>query len=156
MNIHITGFPDLVQIPVTLDGDVPDADINQGDPVAIVSGFAVGVVDFPWTTDLATTQAAFKAAFAGMSSGRSRAGTTDVRDLYVPVRQDGVDEVDVDSAAYEFGDYIGPRKNASANHMDPVFAAVANVGLATHVVAETTDGAVTKLKARIINTFPKK
>ena len=44
-----------------------DKEIQVGDLVALSSGSAISALDFPWDTDLATTQENFAEAFLGCS-----------------------------------------------------------------------------------------
>lgn len=158
MHKHATGFPDVINVPVVLDNeDLPDADIADGDLLFDDgNGFASPVTEFTWDTNLATTQAAFVAAFLGVSSGRSRLGSEDARDLVVPVRMDGNDQVDCVSAAHQIGDLLGPYHNVGNDGIINTLATVATRALATHICMETTDGAVTTVRARIINSVPKR
>jgi hypothetical protein len=46
---------------------------HVGDLVALSSGSAISALDFPWDTNLATTQTAFASAFLGVSGQLKRA-----------------------------------------------------------------------------------
>lgn len=113
-HIHRTGPVDQITVPVALTSSVPTRNIAIGDLVAMVSGFAVPAQNFTWTTDEATTQTNFAAAFIGMSNSRSRASTTDTRDLEIGVSMGGEYEMDAVSATYNVGDYVGCNSAASA------------------------------------------
>jgi hypothetical protein len=149
------GPVDLVYAPVTLTGAVPTNTIVSGDLVALVSNKAVPVTAFTWTTDLATTQTAFAVAFLGMSTGRSRAATTDPRDLELPVQMDGTIEMDCSSASYTIGQYVGPIK-ASGNALLNTVAGVATKALAVGVVVKDSGASATKVMVRLLNTPVKK
>lgn len=145
---HIGAFPDMSQVPVKLTSTIPTNTISPGDLVAQVSGYALKASDWTWDTNLATTQAAFALAFIGLSAGRSRAASTDARDLNIPVLKDGDELCDVTSGNYTFGQYLGPAKD-TGNNLKNTLVGVATKSLATHMSLETVTG-VTSLKCRII------
>lgn len=154
--IHRTGPVDIQHVDVALTSTVPTNDINAGDAVAIVAGFAVPAKAFTWTTDLATTQANFVAAFFGMSEWRSRAATTDARDLRIAVNMDGTYEVDCTSATYVPGQLVGLAKDTGNNLLSSKVEAVANTknrAIGVVVVGGTT---VTSIQIRLINTAIKR
>lgn len=86
--------------------------IEAGDLLFLDSDDVKPASDFTWDTDLATTQAAFAAAFVGVAHQQSAAGDTD--DVSVDTSPLSVYEFDVNSATYEVGDTLGPDENSSA------------------------------------------
>lgn len=153
--IHRTGPVDIQHVDVKLTSTVPTNDINAGDAVAIVSGFAVPAKVFTWTTDLATTQTNFAAAFFGISEWRSRAATTDARDLRIAVNMDGTYEVDCTSATYVPGQLVGLAKDTGNNLLSSKVEAVASKALAIGVVV-VGGTTVTSIQIRLINTAIKR
>jgi hypothetical protein len=158
MNIHRYGGTLLAEGAVALTGAVPTNDIAKGDPLfylttSDVTALAPASV-FTWDTDLATTQAAFITKFAGMSDSRSRAATTDARDLRVSFNCDptAVYEFELAAAAnLEIGDYIGIAK-AAGNALTNKVVAVATRSLAIgQVVEDLTSG--TKIRAILVNAL---
>lgn len=150
---HRTGVVDLLVASVKLTGGVPTNTINVGDLVAMEANKAVPATAFTWTTDLATTRTNFAVAFLGVSSDRSRAGTTDTRDLEIGVDTDGNIEFDCASASYVIGDYLAPQK-AVGNALVQTVEKVAAKAQAIAVVVKDVTG--TKVLARPINTFQKR
>jgi hypothetical protein len=67
-----------------------------------------------WNTNLATTQADFKAAFVGVAMTASASGETDP----VQVAGAGVFEMDSPAATYEIGDSVGPDKDTGNALLD--------------------------------------
>ena len=147
-HIHRTGPVDQITVPVKLTGAVPTSTIQQGDLVAMVSGFAVPATVFPWTTDEATTQAAFAAVFVGMSNARSRVATTDARDLEIGVTMSGEIEMDSVSAVYNVGDYVGC--NSSASLLLQQVKGVATKARSIGIVVRKEVTATTRILVRLI------
>ncbi len=108
-NAHRGGVYTPLTLPVKVTGSVPTNAIASGDLIAIASGKAIPQVSWPYTTDEATTQTAFAAAFQGMSNSRSRASTTDPRDLTIEVNSQGYFDINVEAlgGGYALGDMIG-------------------------------------------------
>lgn len=152
--IHRTGPVDIQHFDVKLTSTVPTNDINSGDFVASVSDKVVPAAAFAWTTDLATTQTAFAVAFLGASESRSRAASTDSRDLRVAVNMDGTYEADCASATFTVGQFVGPAKAAGNALLSSTVIGVATRALAIGVVVEAGT-ALTKVKFRLINTLIK-
>ena len=73
--------------------------IRAGDLVFLDTDDVKPASDFPWTTDLATTQAAFAAAFLGVAHTSSAAGETE--DISVDFVPHSVYLLDVASGTYE-------------------------------------------------------
>lgn len=156
------GEVDLKQIDVLLSSSVPANTISVGDFVfATVSGskaFATQMTDFVWDTNLATTQAAAVLLLLGVASGRSRDAVSLVdhpEDTQVLVNMDGEFDFDCASATYNIGQYIGAKK-AAGNALLQTLEAVATKSLAFAVVTQNTVGAQTRVRARLINTPPKR
>lgn len=98
-----------------------DSDLKRG-PVASATVIAIGDLlwydtsddtlkpasDFTWTTDLATTQAGFSAAFAGVARSASAAGETD--NVTYDRSSRAVYEYDVASGTYNLDAILAPAK----------------------------------------------
>lgn len=153
--IHRTGPVDPQHFDVAVTGVVPTNTIEQGDAVAYVANKATPAGAFTWTTDLATTQTAFAVAFLGISESRSRAASTDTRDLRVMVNMDGTYEFDCTSATYTVGQFVGLAKAAGNTLLPSTVVGVASKALAIGVVVEAGT-TVTKVKVRLLNTLAKK
>jgi hypothetical protein len=103
--------------------------IEAGDLVYLDGDDVKPAASFTWTTDLATTQAAFAAQFAGVAHQSSASGQT--ADISVDVSPMSIYEFDVNSAAYEVGDVLAPDELLSAimsQQLESV--ASANLGIA--------------------------
>lgn len=85
--------------------------IAAGDLVWLDGDDAKPASDFPWTTDLATTQAAFAEKFLGVAHQQSAAGQTDP--ISVDVSPLSVYEFDAAAAPYEVGQPLGPDESGS-------------------------------------------
>lgn len=155
MNIHRTGPVEPITLPVKLTGAVPTNTIAAGDLLGMESNKAVPVTSFTWDTDLATTQTAFAAAFAGLAVGNSAAASTDLRQVNVPAVQDGDVEFDCASADYKIGEYIGPAK-AAGNALTNTMTKVASKTLAVAVVVKDSGASATRVTARLVNTTIKR
>lgn len=155
-NTHRTGPVDIVTVAVPLTSNVPTNTINIGSPVALVAGAPIPATVFTWTTDLATTQTNFAAAFFGMSESRSIAGSTDVRNQLVAINTDGTYEFDATAATdFAVGQFIGCSKAAGNNLLDTI-EVVATKARAIAVVVEDTPAGALKVRARLINTLFKR
>lgn len=90
-----------------------DADtiIHAGDLVYLDTDDAKPASDFPWDTNLATTQAAFAAKFLGVAHQQSPAGEN--APISIDVSPLSVYEFDTSSAAYEVGTPLGPDEQSS-------------------------------------------
>jgi len=153
--IHRTGPVDIQHFDVAVTSTVPTNTINPGDFVAYVSDKAVPASAFTWDTDLATTQAAFVTAFLGISESRSRASTTDTRDLRIAVNTDGVYEADCTSGNYTVGQFIGLAKASGNALLASQLVGVATRTLAVGVVL-VPGTSITRVKFRLLNTISKK
>lgn len=154
-NIHRTGPVLLQHFDVAVTSSKPTNTINPGDPCAFVSDKVIPAANFTWTTDLATTQTNFATAFLGISEGRSRAGTDDIRDLRLPVNMDGVYEMDCTAAAYNVGDYVGCAK-AAGNALTSIVEEVPTSARAIGRVVEAAASGSTRIKVALINTIAKR
>jgi hypothetical protein len=105
--------------------------IEAGDLVWLDGDDAKPASDFPWNTDLATTQADFAAMFLGVSHQQSQDGDTDP--ISVDLSPHSVYEFDVNTAAYELGDVLGPDEMSSTLMNQQLEAAVAGSGIARAV-----------------------
>lgn len=86
--------------------------IEAGDLVYLDVDDVKPASDYPWDTNLVTTQASFAAVFLGVAHQPSAAGDTE--SVSVDVSPLSVYEFDIQSATYELGDLLGPDENASA------------------------------------------
>ncbi|MEX0701174.1 MAG: hypothetical protein WD069_03685 [Planctomycetales bacterium] len=86
--------------------------IEAGDLVYLDANEVKPAADFPWDSDLATTQAAFAAAFLGVAHQPSAEG--DTADVSVDVSPLAVYEFDVDPGTFEVGDSLGPDESSEA------------------------------------------
>jgi len=154
-NVHRNGPVDRVYLDVAVTGVVPTNNIAIGDFVAVSSGRAIPATVFTWDTDLATTQTAFALAFLGVSWSRSRAATTDVRDVNIGVDTDGNIECDCTAAAYAVGAFVGLAKD-TGNNLKQAVVAVATKALAVGVVVKAAASGSTKVLIRLINTPTKR
>lgn len=145
------GPVDIEHFDVHVTSSVPTRAIASGDLLAAVSSKMIPASAFTWDTDLATTRAAFVAAFVGVSEGRSRIGSTDARDLRIPVNTNGTYEMDCTSASYTVGQLVGPKKdsgNALMNTLEGVSAVTQAIGRVVEA-----GSSVTRIKVRLLNTI---
>jgi hypothetical protein len=155
-NVHRTGPVDIITVAVPLTSNVPTNSIAMGTPVALVAGSPIPAVAFTWTTDLATTQTNFAAAFFGISESRSIAGSTDVRNNQVAINMDGTYEFDVTTGTdFAVGQFIGCSKGVGNNLIDTV-EVVPTKARAIAVVVEDTAAGALKVRARLVNTLFKR
>lgn len=158
--------PVVVEVDTTLaDGyNQADYDIAQGDLVSKddTNGY-VNPVNFPWDSNLTTTQTAFAAALVGVSADRVRAGHPasfhdDTDETKPLINQDGTYNVHVENDTYAVGDFIGPSANGGGDGLINQCEAVASKALACFVVQEdkTTTSSDPYVQARLINTAVKR
>lgn len=124
--------------------------IEAGDLVWLDENEVKPTADFPWDSDLATTQAAFAAAFLGVAHQPSPAG--DARDISVDVSPFAVYEFDVEPASYEVGDALGPDV-ASESLMNQQLAAVESGTCAIARAVEYRAGTSTTLRVSFASAF---
>ena len=116
-----------------------DVEIKSGDLVSLSSGSAISALDFPWDTDLATTQASFAVNFLGISGQLKRDNIAIVYGNSVAnqIRIDcaGIYEGTYVGGALLVGDFVGPT--SVANVLQPQsLVKVANVDHAVGRVVE--------------------
>ena len=120
-----------------------DKAISVGDLVALSSGSAISALDFPWDTDLATTQENFAGAFLGVSGQLKR---DDIALVYgnsvanqIRVDCSGIYEGTYTGSALLVGDFVGPT--SVSNVLQPQsLVKVATVDLAIGTVVEALSG----------------
>lgn len=133
-----TGVRLLVRVPVA-----SATIIEPGDLVYLDSGEAAPAWDFPWTTDLATTRAAFAAAFLGVAYGGSDEGQTD--DVSVDISAMSFYEAESLLPITDIGALVGPVEEAGAlsNRVLEETPAAEAIGR----VMKTSEGTATRLGA---------
>ena len=157
-HIHRTGPAEPRNFKVALTGQVPTNTIKSGDLLALVNSALVPATVFTWTTDLATTQTNFAAAFAGLSAGNSDAASTDARQTDMLVTQDGDVEFDLAVAAVgalQVGNYMGPAK-AVGNALVQGVESVPTKARAVAILVKPIAVGDTKCLARMVNTTVKR
>jgi hypothetical protein len=120
-----------------------DKAISVGDLVALSSGSAISALDFPWDTDLATTQENFAGAFLGVSGQLKR---DDIALVYgnsvanqIRIDCSGIYEGTYTGSALLVGDFVGPT--SVSNVLQPQsLVKVASVDLAIGTVVEALSG----------------
>ena len=129
-----------------------DADtiIEAGDLVFLDGDDVKPASDFTFTTDLATTQANFAAAFLGVAHQQSKAGETD--DISVDVSPHAVYEFDVNGATYEVGDLLGPDELSGAI-MNQQLEAVGSAALAIARAVEYRANSSSLLRVSFASAF---
>lgn len=110
--------------------------IEAGDLLWHDAGSVKPAADFAWTTDLATTRAAFAAAFVGVAHTPSAEGEED--DVSVDVSPLAVYEADAVAATFKVGDALAPAETASALSS----RTLEKVSNAAHAVARAAENAV--------------
>lgn len=91
---------------------------------------------FLWTTNLATTQGNFAAAFAGIAMEKSASGDTD--SISVDTSPDSIYEIDVPSAAYKLDSTLGPDEGSSTLQNQKLELAAAAASIARSLDQKTT------------------
>lgn len=86
--------------------------IEAGDLLWHDVGFVRPASEFMWTTDLATTRAAFAAVFAGIAHSPSAAGET--KDVSVDISPLAVYEMTAAPTTFEVGEPLAPAETSSA------------------------------------------
>lgn len=129
-----------------------DADtvIEAGDLVFLDNDDAKPASEFTWTSNLATTQAAFAAAFLGVAHQASAAGDTDP--VSVDVSPFSVYEMNVAAGTYEVGDLLSPDESSSTL-MCQQLEAVASGGLGIARAAEYKASSSTRLRVTFASAF---
>ena len=124
--------------------------IEAGDLVFLDSDDVKPASDFTWTTNLATTQEAFAAAFLGVAHQASASGDTD--DVSVDLSPLSIYEFDVNAATYEVGALLGPDEQSSAL-MDQQLEAVATSARAIARAAEYRAASSSQLRVAFASAF---
>lgn len=155
-HIHRKGPIDPIQVPVKLSSSVPANTINVGDLVCMAASYAgaIPVTAVTWDTDEATTQTAAAASFLGISCSRSRAATTDARDLTIQVATDGYIEFACVSDNYDIGEYLGC--DSAASLLKQTVKVTSTKAKAIAIVVELAGSASTRVLGRLINTPSKR
>ena len=125
-----SGLVQLVRFPVSAA-----TVIEPGDLLFLSSGLVAPAADFTWTTDLATTQAAFAAAFVGVAYTGSADGETEA--VSVDISPLAVYESDANAATFNVGDLLAPAETLSAL-ANQTLDQVASASLAIARAMETT------------------
>lgn len=86
--------------------------IEAGDLIWLDGDSAKPASEFPWTTNLTTTQSNFAAQFLGVAHQPSRQGET--LPVSVDVSPEAVYEFDVNQAVYELGQTLGPDNSGNS------------------------------------------
>ena len=126
-----------------------DTVIEAGDLVFLDTDDVKPAADFPWDTDLETTQGAFAAVFLGVAHEQSADGDTD--DLSIDTSPQAIYEFDVDSATYEVGDSLGPDEDSSSLMSQQLEAAAGSASIAR--AAEYKASASTTLRVTFASAF---
>ena len=127
-----------------------DTVIDAGDLVWLDTDDAKPAADFTWTTDLATTQGNFAAAFLGVAHQSSAAGETS--DISVDLSPFSVYEFDVGSDTYELGGLLGPSHGTNVL-TNQKLETVASSGLAIARAAEYKAAASALLRVQFASAF---
>lgn len=124
--------------------------IDAGDMVWLDADDVKPAPAFVWTTNLATTQAAFAAKFAGIAHEASAAGET--AEISVDVSPDSVYEMLAASATYEVGDPVGPDESPATTLADQTVEGAVSTSAIGRVV-ERADTAVTKVLCTFASAY---
>jgi len=133
---------------VTTKAIVEATVIEQGDLLSITAGVPDPADDFTWDTDLATTQAAFVALFAGVALEASADGDTDT----LLMARAGIFKFTCASATFELGALVGPAKATGNALENQKVVAVADEKLAIGRVAKREGSAVTEVQVEVMST----
>lgn len=130
------GEVDLREVPVA-----SATVIAAGDLVYVASGLAKPAAALAWTTNLATTQAAFADAFIGVAWSSSANG--DTTPIFVDVSPQSLYNVAVPSGTFAIGDKLGPdedpaTKLSNSKLETAVAASAIAIAQETHTANTTT------------------
>ena len=139
-----SGQVQLVKVPVDLT-----TVINAGDLVWLDTMGAKPASQFPWTTNAATTQAAFAGKFLGVAHQHSIAGNSDP--ISVDISPMSVYEFDAPPASYKLGDLLGPD-NAASKLLDQQVATTVVANAVVRAVEFSARGATT-LRVTLASAF---
>lgn len=126
---------------------LPETRIDRGDMVFVLEDSdGVNIYpasDFTWTSNLATTQGNFAAAFAGIAADSSAVGQSSP--INVDISSTSVYEMDCATASYHLNDTLGPDEATSRlrNQTLENAAAAASIARAAETRASTTKLRVT-------------
>lgn len=124
-------------------------------PVSLISNTLVRPEDVTWNTDLATTQTAMVAGFAGLSNQMKLANIAkpygNTKDNRIVVCTAGCWEMDCTSATYLAGSLVGMAKQAGNFLETNKLVAVATLALAIGRVIEDTDASAVRVKFELIS-----
>ncbi len=126
-----SGLVQLVRFHVA-----PETVIEAGDLLWNDAGFVKPASEFAWTTDLATTRAAFAAAFAGIAHTPSADGETE--DVSVDLSPLAVYELDAVAAGFKVGDALAPAEDSSTLSS----RTLEKVSNAAHAIARSAENVV--------------
>lgn len=130
--------------------------VAGGDIVGMAAGTLVRAEDQAWDTDTATTQAAFRLLFLGISQQTKAAAVArpygNSADNVCAVATGGVFEFDCASATFEVGARVGPAK-ASGNALlsNKVVAVASDALMIGRVVERGTS--ITRVKVEILSAL---
>lgn len=124
--------------------------LEAGDLVFLDTDDVKPAQSFAWTTDLATTQAAFAAAFLGVCHQPSADGQTD--DVSVDLSPLAVYEFDANPATYEVGTILGPDEQSNTL-MNQQLETVASAGLGIARAAEYKAASAATLRVTFASAF---
>ena len=124
--------------------------IEAGDMVYLDTDDVKPAGDFPWTTNLATTQGSFAGVFLGVAYQASAEGESDP--ISVDVSPLSIYEYGVSSGTFEVGALLGPDESSSTLHPQQL-EGVANGGLAIARSAEYKASASSLLRVNFASAF---
>lgn len=142
-NLHRKFDPQPVRMPVASATVIEVGDMIQEDG----SGNALPASSEAWDTNLATTQANFKATFVGVAMSASANGETED----VVVATAGVFEFDCAAAQFDYGDPVGPDEVGTQTLGDQQVEAAVIASAIGHVV-KTYNANTTRILV-MIHTF---
>lgn len=124
-----------------------------GDLMANNSGNAINAGDWPWTTDEATTRAAFVAKYLGVSYQTKTAAVARVygngNDNTLGIYKGACTHLyDAASATYAIDDLLGPDKDTGNALMRSRLKKVSSESEATHVCVKATGASATQVYAQ--------
>lgn len=124
--------------------------IEAGDLVYLDGNGVKPAGNFPWTTDLETTQTAFCTLFLGVAWQASPDGETE--DVSVDLSPHSIYEYDVASGTFEVGGLLGPDE-LSSTLRNQQLASVASTAAAIARAAEYKAAAATSLRVMFASAF---
>lgn len=125
--------------------------VNAGDMVYLATDDVRSAAEFPWTTDLATTQAAFHDVYLGVALS-SHGASDPAGELMVATQ--GLFEFDCDAATFLPGALVGPAKQTGNALESQKVAAVGGITLPTGRVAKHYASNTTKVLVEIQGVIP--